>query len=204
MSEQYPYQPQHYPPPNPGVPSKNRHWVRWALAVGAVLVVGAGIGAATSSPAKHAAKVATTTAHRAMSSAPAVAPAAKTTAEAPPAAVPDPAGTVTGSCAYELVFDNIEPGHDHMGDLNGEVDVANTGNIGTVVKVTITWPQLGHPAIKVVKSVKVAYGQTVTVPFTRPATTSVIDRLQSWQNSHDFKDGCTYDGSIVDTYGPAH
>jgi hypothetical protein len=54
------------------------------------------------------------------------------------------------------------------------------------------------------KTVKVAYGKTATVRFTKPITQSEIDRLQSWQEGHDFKDGCTYGAEITDTFGKMH
>lgn len=57
MSEQYPqYQPQHYPPPNPGVPSKppsKRHWVRWTLIGVVAVAIAAGVGTAASGGKKH-------------------------------------------------------------------------------------------------------------------------------------------------------
>jgi hypothetical protein len=119
-----------------------------------------------------------------------------------PEVFPSPDGTYEGSCDYELSDDmNNYPAH--AGDLNGEVDVTNTGNVGTVEKVTISWPQLGHPPIKLSKTVRVGYGQTKTVPFTRPASGSEIDRLQSYQGSHD-DNGCKYSATLTDTFGKVH
>jgi len=79
--------------------------------------------------------------------------------------IPNPDGTVTGTCAYELSsdLDNYET---HAADLNAEVDAENTGNVGIVLTVTVTYPQLAHPSIVMTKKVNVPYGQTVTVPFT--------------------------------------
>jgi len=202
MTEYPQYQPPQFPGQFQPAPPRKRHWVRWTLIGVVVLAVAGGAGSAASGGKKHAATVAPKT-----SAAPAVHATPKpapTTSEAPPAAIPDPAGTVTGTCAYELVFDNLEPGHDHMGDLNAEVDAENTGNVGIVLAVAVTYPQLGHTAISMRKNVRVPAGQTVTVPFTRPATTSEITRLQDWQSGHDYSDGCTYKGTITDTYGPAH
>ncbi len=133
-------------------------------------------------------------------------PAAETTQPSEPetsaAPTPNPDGTYEGSCDYELVFDTFN-GHDHMGDLNGEVDLENTGNVGTVEKVTISWPQLGHAPIKLSKTIKIGYGQSKTVQFTRAATTSEIDRLQSYQSTHD-DTGCKYSGTLMDTFGTVH
>jgi len=204
MPEQYPYQQfgGQFPPPPPV--KKNRHWVRWTLVGVVVFVVAAGVGSAASSGKKQAARVATTHTEPSTSAPAAPERTPETTSEAPPPpATPDPAGTVTGTCAYELSsdLDNYET---HAADLNAEVDVENTGNVGIVLTVTVTYPQLAHPSIVMTKKVNVPYGQTVTVPFTRPITQSQVSRLQDWQSGHDFDDGCKYKGTIVDTYGPAH
>jgi hypothetical protein len=47
------------------------------------------------------------------------------------------------------------------------------------------------------KTVKVAYGKTVTVRFTQPINQSEIDRLQTWQEGHDYQDGGTYGAKIT-------
>lgn len=200
MPEQYPYQQfgGQFPPPPPA--KKNRHWVRWTLIVVAAFVVAAVVGSAASGGREHAATVAASTAVAPVAAAPS---APETTTEAPPPATPDPAGTVTGTCAYELSSD-LDDYETHAADLDAEVDAENTGNVGIVLTVTVTYPQLAHPAIVMSKKVKVPYGQTVTVPFTRSIDESQITRLQDWQTGHDFDDGCTYKGSITDTYGPTH
>ena len=202
MSEPYPqYQPQHYPPPPPmQPPPKKRHILRWVLVGVAVLAVAGGVGAASSGGKKQAATIATTHTQPSTSAVAAL----ETSSEAPPPpATPNPDGTVTGTCAYELSsdLDNYET---HAADLNAEVDAENTGNVGIVLTVTVTYPHLAHPSIVMTKKVKVPYGQTVTVPFTRPVTQSQVSRLQDWQSGHDFDDGCKYKGSITDTYGPTH
>ena len=48
-------------------------------------------------------------------------------------------------------------GNDH---LIGEVDLTNTGNIGTVVRVRITWPQEGYAPITARKTVRTKPGTT--------------------------------------------
>lgn len=199
MPEQYPYQQfgGQFPPPPPA--KKNRHWVRWTLIGVAAFVVAAVVGSAASGGGKHPATVAASTAVAPVVAAPST---PETTTEAPPP-TPDPAGTVTGTCAYELSSD-LDDYETHAADLDAEVDAENTGNVGIVLTVTVTYPQLAHPAIVMSKKVKVPYGQTVTVPFTRSINESQITRLQDWQTGHDFADGCTYRGSITDTYGPTH
>ncbi len=46
--------------------------------------------------------------------------------------------------------------------------------------------------------------QTVTVRFTQPINQSEIDRLQTWQEGHDYQDGGTYGAKITDTFGNVH
>jgi len=118
-----------------------------------------------------------------------------TTAPAPPPA-PNPDGTFEGSCDYTL-SDSLY-GTDY---LVGEVDLANTGNIGTVVKVKISWPQLGYSPITATKTVRTHPGQHKPVRFHLPAEGNTIDLLQSWQENHDFKDGCHYRATMVSTFG---
>jgi len=42
------------------------------------------------------------------------------------------------------------------------------------------------------------------VRFTQPINQSEIDRLQTWQEGHDYQDGGTYDAKITDTFGNVH
>jgi len=199
----YPHQamPSGWPTPPPPRSRKSHRRRNWLIAI-AVLTVAGAIAGGVSSGGKRKTAVTALPTESATATPAAVSATASSTAEAPAPAVPNPDGTVTGSCAYELAADYSDT---HAGDLNGEVDLENTGNVGIVLNVTITWPQLGHAPIKLGRQkVGVAYGQTVTVPFTRLATGSEIDRLQSWQAGHDNDDGCTYNGTIVDTFGAAH
>jgi hypothetical protein len=188
------------PPPTP--PKRNRHWLRWILVGIVALAIAGGVGAAASGSKKHAATVATKSTSTVPSTTPSV--VEQTTSEAPPPpAVPNPEGTVTGTCAYELT-DDVNNYETHAADMNAEVDAENTGNIGLVLTVTMSYPQLAHQPIVMTKKVKVPYGQTVTVRFTKPMTQSQITRLQDWQSGHDYDDGCVYKGTITDTYGSAH
>lgn len=193
------YQPQYQPPqPHPPAPKK-RHWLRWTIAGAVVLAAAGGVA---SGGKKHAATVATHSTAAAAVNTPA-APSSNVPPAIPDPAIPDPAGTVTGTCAYDLATD-LSNYDTHAADLNAEVDVENTGNIGIVLTVTVTYPQLAHPGIVLSKKVRVVYGQTLTVSFTRPIGQSQITLLQDWQSGHDYDDGCTYKGTINDTYGTAH
>lgn len=128
---------------------------------------------------------------------PAASPATTTAPPAPPA--PSPDGSFQGSCDYQL-------GDDPAGGtavLVGEVDLDNTGNIGTVVHVRITWPQEGAAPVAATRTVRVPAGaQGQPARFRLHASVDVIESLQSWQERHDFKDGCTYAAEITGTYGP--
>lgn len=128
-------------------------------------------------------------------------PAGKTsnTATAEANTPPDPKAKLTGSCDYEL--------GDGMGgnySLNAEVDVKNTGNIGLLVNVKVSWPQFGTSPVVASKKVKVPYRKTVTVRFKKHASMTQITRIQNWQERHDFDDGCKYKGDLIETSGQPH
>lgn len=110
---------------------------------------------------------------------------------------PDPSGTYTGSCDYTL-GDSPATG---TAIATGEVDVVNTGNIGTVVSVSITWPQEGFAPLAMHSTVKVPAGTTKPVSFHRPLSSEQVDNLQGWQLGHGAADGCTYNATITTTYG---
>src|SRR6185437_10501647 len=107
------------PPWEPQPPKRKRHLIRNILLsiAGVFIAFGillAGLGALAGSPSHS-------TGTAVGSSSPA--PAATTT---PPPASPDPKGTDTGSCDYQL-------GSDPVGGTAkavGEIDVTNTGNVG--------------------------------------------------------------------------
>lgn len=125
------------------------------------------------------------------------APAATTTTPAAPP-TPNPDGTYTGSCDYTLSDSMSES---NAGTLIGEIDLRNTGNIGTVTRARITWPQEGFAPITATRTVRVPAGATRTVRFHVPASQNVISELQSWQDNHNFKDGCTYHAAITAAFG---
>lgn len=112
----------------------------------------------------------------------------------PVPADPSPAGTLSGSCDYTLGY----PAADHF---VGEVDLHNTGNIGTVVDVTIKWPQEGSPFVTMHRTVRTAAGSRTVVRFRKAVTETQVSLLQSWQERHGFKDGCKYDGNIINEFG---
>lgn len=158
----------------------------FALAAGLSLA-GIIVGCAASQGSSHPAS---------QRSAPSVASSATTT----PAPVPSPDGTFRGSCDYSL-NDNFDLSSNIQGKFLGEVNLENTGNIGTVQTVRVTWPQFGLSPIVRTRTVHVAAGASRTVQFHVPATTDMISSWQSWQERHNFRDGCKYRATIVRTYG---
>jgi hypothetical protein len=116
-----------------------------------------------------------------------------------PSAVPSPNGTYTGSCNYTL---GSSPATG-TAILVGEIDLTNTGNIGTIDAVAITWPQEGYAPLAMNRTVHSAAGGTTPVSFHMPVNESQISLLQSWQSGHNYSDGCTYKVTITGTYGAA-
>lgn len=158
----------------------------WMAGAGIALAALAGCGTVASSgsalPTAHV-----TTAVPATS-----APAVKT----PPAERPD--GSYQGACNYTL-SDNFSDAN--AGTATGDIEVTNTGNVGIEVKATITWPQQGYDPLSQTKTVKVPVGGSSDVQFRVPMTMNQVENLQNWQEGHGFKDGCTYSGKIVSTFG---
>lgn len=156
----------------------------WVIALAALVLVLASCSStaprATATPAAAAPPVTT-------------APAAT----APATVAPSPDGTFTGSCDYTLGSDPANGTAQAIGDI----DAANTGNVGITVKLTITWPQEGHSPLRLSKTVRIPRGGEQDVQFSRPLSYDQISALQSYQTGHDYADGCTYNGSMTATFG---
>jgi hypothetical protein len=56
------------------------------------------------------------------------------------------------------------------------------------------------------RTVKVAWDKKKAVRFSIPVNSNgnVIDLLQSWQEHHNLRDGCTYHANIINTFGLVH
>ncbi|SRR5258708_3807668 len=121
------------------------------------------------------------------------APAAPVSA-APP--VTNPKGKYNGSCNYNL------GNNGSTYTATGDIQMHNTGNVGIVVRMKITWPQQGYAPLAMTRTVKLATGQSRDVQFHRPLSYTQISNLQAWQNGHNYADGCTYHAKITDTFGP--
>jgi len=179
------------PLPSQNPPPKRHHGVRNGCLISGGIVVAAlaviiGVSAALSSggsggsTAGHPAATSTTT-------------AAPVTA-APP--VTNPEGKYNGSCNYNL------GNNGSTYTATGDIQMHNTGNVGIVVRMKITWPQQGYAPLAMTRTVKLATGQSKDVQFHRPLSYTQISNLQSWQSGHNYADGCTYHAKIIDTYGP--
>jgi hypothetical protein len=108
------------------------------------LVIGLAVGGTTiSTAAKHT--------RQATSVTPAVAPSSA------PAPVPSPNATGSGTCDVSLSSSINGPNY-----LVSEVDVTNTGNVGAVVRVKVSWPQVGFVPIVRHKTVRMARPCTST------------------------------------------
>jgi hypothetical protein len=134
--------------------------------------------------------------------APRATPTTYTNPATPAAATPNPDGTYSGSCDYTL-SDNFTD-MSAAGTLIGEIDVMNTGNVGTVTSVRITWPQEGFEPVTAHRTVHVPSGRSKTVRFHVTASQNMIAELQSWQESHNYRKGCTFHAAITGTYGTPH
>ncbi|HEY6276205.1 MAG TPA: hypothetical protein VIX86_07720 [Streptosporangiaceae bacterium] len=155
------------------------------------LVIGLAAGGTTTTAAGHASPAASAAPVAAPSSAPAPAPSP----------VPSPDATGTGSCDVSL-----SPGLNGPNYLVSDVDVTNTGNVGAVVKVKVSWPQVGFAPIVKHKTVSVPYGQTVHVNLSVNAnnySSDIIGNFQNYQLSHN-GDPCSYNLTIESTFGQAH
>ncbi len=123
--------------------------------------------------------------------------AATSAPPAPTPVTPSPNGTYQGACNYTL-------GNNPVGGTavaTGDVQVSNTGNIGTIVKVKITWPQQGYAPLAMTKKIRLAAGASQDVQFHMPLTNDQINNLQNWQTGHNYQDGCTYKSTIMSTFG---
>lgn len=125
------------------------------------------------------------------------APANSTSAHTPPPAARS-AGKYVGSCDYTL-NDNFNSSI--VAWATGDIEVTNTGNVGIVVTLKITWPQQGFPSLASHKTVRLAYGGRRDIQFHLPLNQNQISNLQNWQQGHNDSTGCTYKATIVSSFG---
>jgi hypothetical protein len=127
------------------------------------------------------------------------------TAAPAPSAAPtaNPDGSWSASCDTSL-----GAGINDANYLTGEVDLVNTGNVGTVVRVRFAWKQEAYPSIVLFKTVRTHPGQHYVVRFhynagTFATSTAPLDRDQSWQENHGFRMPCSASATIMRSFGPA-
>lgn len=113
-----------------------------------------------------------------------------------PTPTPSPNGDYIGSCDYTL-----PAGMSDDYKVIGTVEATNTGNIGIETKLTVKWHQMGYDPVTMTKTVKLKPGQHKTVQFHKEISGTTLDRIQSWQSNHALDEACSYNGSIVNTFG---
>jgi hypothetical protein len=155
-----------------------------------LIIIGAAVGSSKSTPGGNVAAVST--------SAPAV---AATSAAPAPAPVPSPAGNISGSCDVSL-----SSGIYGQNYLTASVTANNTGNIGTISRIKVSWPLQGFSPIVKVKHVRVAAGGSKQVQFRAPVNEQQVSQFQDEQlaASNGNSNVCSYHATIVSTYGTAH
>lgn len=105
----------------------------------------------------------------------------------------DADGTYTYRCDYVLgdFTDNTSTGY----RLIASARLKNTGNIGTISRVTAIWDRLGTDPLKKTKTVRLASGKSVTVNFTIPIDQATLDLVQAADGD------CRVRSAIADTFG---
>jgi hypothetical protein len=83
----------------------------------------------------------------------------------------------------------------------GYIQLTSTGNIGTIDRVTITWPQQGYSPLAMTKRIHFTVGATRDIQFHMPLTSDQITNLQNWQTGHNYADGCTYKATMTGMFG---
>jgi hypothetical protein len=182
-------------PPWPQQPPKKRRNGRTiALVIGGVFVVliGLGIVGAALGGSKKPAAASSGGGNPAASS-------QTTSTPPPPAPAASPDGTYQGACDYTLGDDPA--GSPGTAVATGDIQVTNTGNIGTVDRLRITWPQQGYSPLVMHKTIRLAAGASEDVQFHRHLTSTELDNLQNWQTGHNYNDGCTYNTAMISEFG---
>jgi hypothetical protein len=120
--------------------------------------------------------------------------------DAPPAPAPD--GTYSGSCDVSL--SDALYGQNY---LTADVSLHNTGNVGTITRVRVSWGQQGFAPIVATRTVHVRYHGSKTVHLHYPVSQEQISRFQDVQlaemDSSGNGDGCHYRATNIGTFGAA-
>lgn len=179
------------PPPEPGR-RRRRRWPIFTEAAGAVVAVIVLVALMSS----RGTSTAGTPASTATAQAPLAAPATT------PSALPDPHASGTGTCGVLL-----DPSLGSNDYLTAFVTVHNTGNVGEVVRVRVTWPQVGFADVVRHKSLRVPWHATRHVSLRVPTAALGYDAVGAFQDTPDYQHGndpCSYRLTLVSTFGTAH
>jgi hypothetical protein len=118
------------------------------------------------------------------------------------ATAPDPHASGTGTCGVLL-----DPSLGSNDYLTAFVTVHNTGNVGEVVRVRVTWPQVGFADVVRHKSLRVPWHATRHVSLRVPTAALGHDAVGAFQDTPDYQHGndpCSYRLTLVSTFGTAH
>lgn len=160
------------------------------LVVGVAVVAAAGLAGGCASTAHSL-----TAPSAPASSAPAAAPAAA------PSPTPSPNGTFQFSCDTDTgatIYSEAK--------LTGEVDLTNTGNVGTIIRVRFAWKQEAYPSVVQTKVVRTRPGSHYVVRFhynagTFATDTAPLDRNLAWSENHGYRTACAAKASLVRPFG---
>jgi len=124
-------------------------------------------------------------------------PVASTTTQSEPTEVvaedPPPDLEPNPDAEYDLTCDYLLGDPDYSFVAGG--DVTNTGNIGVVAEVKVSWTLLGSDPVTTTKSIRLKPGKTKDVQISLPASMDQID-------AHQSADGdCDVTAAMVDTFG---
>lgn len=196
FGQPHPPQPEPGPSPSVGLRRSRRRTAAWVAAVVVAFMLGIVVGGAAvgTAPAERSSAAGDLTS--AIDTTEGLPDVVETTSEEPLPAIPEPDNEFSFTCDYVLgdFTENSKSGYRFLADA--ELD--NTGNIGTVTKITATWYLGGGDKIVKSKTVKVPTGAAgQRVGFTVPATQDQIDRHQSLDGDNT----CKVEATLTDTFG---
>lgn len=119
------------------------------------------------------------------------------TATPTPAPQPSPSGKIAGSCDVSLSSSLYGQNY-----LTAQVTATNTGNIGTFVRIRVSWPLQGFSPIHDSKTVRLQAGHSKNVEFHEPVGDNTVSQFQDAQLATT-GDPCNYRADITGTFGQA-
>lgn len=110
---------------------------------------------------------------------------------------PDPEGTYESNCSYQLGDFSNYTSHGYR--FTADARMHNTGNIGTVNKITVVWHLSGGGKVTKTTTAKVAAGTHKLVSISVPTDGDKIGAYQDLDNS--IGNACKVTVAMVDTFG---